>query len=56
MPWSPARMSWANTENGAEFKTVTTGTGTYTIPSLPAGHYNVIVQAAGFQALYAIGH
>jgi hypothetical protein len=38
-----------NTETGAEFKTVTTDTGNYTVPSLPAGMYTVTAQAAGFK-------
>jgi hypothetical protein len=38
-----------NIESGAEFKTVTTGTGNYTIPSLPAGKYRLTVEVAGFK-------
>ncbi len=38
-----------STDTGATFKTVTTGTGNYTIPSLPAGQYSVSVEAAGFK-------
>ena len=38
-----------NTESGAEFRTVTTGTGNYTIPALPAGIYKLSVEAAGFK-------
>ena len=37
-----------NTESGAQFDTVTTGTGNYTLASLPAGVYDVTVSAAGF--------
>ena len=44
-----ANVTVTNTENGAEFKTVTTGTGSYTVPSLPAGHYSVSVEAPGFK-------
>ncbi len=36
-------------DNGAEFRTVTTGTGNYTIPNLPAGNYSLTVEAAGFK-------
>src|SRR5207253_1425771 len=38
-----------NAESGAEFKTVTTETGNYTIPSLPAGIYDLSVEVAGFK-------
>ena len=38
-----------NIESGAEFRTVTTGTGNYTIPSLPAGKYRLTVEVAGFK-------
>jgi len=37
-----------NAETGAQYETVTTGTGNYTLPSLPAGVYNLSVSAAGF--------
>src|SRR6266567_3029911 len=45
----------ANVENGAEFQTVTTGTGNYTVPSLPAGHYSLTVQANGFKRFTQAG-
>jgi hypothetical protein len=38
-----------NVANGAESKTVSTETGNYTIPSLPAGEYRLIVEAPGFK-------
>ncbi|HWB85414.1 MAG TPA: TonB-dependent receptor [Bryobacteraceae bacterium] len=38
-----------NTATGTEFRTVTTDTGNYTVPSLPAGVYEVSVQATGFK-------
>jgi hypothetical protein len=38
-----------NTQTGAEFKTVTTDTGNYSVLSLPAGVYNVSVEAPGFK-------
>lgn len=38
-----------NTETGGEFRTVTTETGNFTIPSLPAGVYRVTVEVAGFK-------
>src|SRR6266446_5448056 len=43
-----ATVSARNTESGAQFDTVTTGTGNYTLPSLPAGLYDLSVSAAGF--------
>ncbi|HEV2445915.1 MAG TPA: TonB-dependent receptor, partial [Candidatus Sulfopaludibacter sp.] len=38
-----------NTQTATEFKTVTTDTGNYTVPSLPAGIYTVTAQAPGFK-------
>lgn len=38
-----------NPETGTEFKTQTTDTGNYTIPSVPAGVYNISVEIAGFR-------
>src|SRR6185295_1271331 len=38
-----------NTENGSVFRTVTTSTGNFTLPSLPAGAYDVTVEASGFR-------
>jgi hypothetical protein len=37
-----------NSETGAQYETVTTETGNYTLPSLPAGLYNLSVSAPGF--------
>ena len=37
-----------DSETGATYDTVTTGTGNFTLPSLPAGVYNLSVSAAGF--------
>ena len=34
-----AKISAKNAETGAVYETVTTGTGNYTLPSLPAGTY-----------------
>ena len=44
-----------NTETGARFDTVTTGTGNYTLPQLPAGEYNLSVSAAGFSTFVQQG-
>ena len=38
-----------NKASGSESKTTTTGTGNYTIPSLPAGIYTLSVEVAGFK-------
>jgi Carboxypeptidase regulatory-like domain len=38
-----------NADNGTESKTVTSGTGNYTIPSLPAGRYSLVVEVPGFK-------
>ena len=42
------RINLINTATGAPFETVTTGTGNYTLPSLPVGRYNLTVAAPGF--------
>jgi hypothetical protein len=44
-----ATVTATNTDSGAEFRTVTTGTGNYTIPSLPAGMYKLTVEVSGFK-------
>lgn len=38
-----------NTATGAEFRATSSGSGVYTVPSLGAGSYNVIVSAPGFK-------
>src|SRR3954469_13836250 len=38
-----------NSESGAVYQTVTTQTGNYTLPSLPAGVYDVSVEVTGFK-------
>jgi hypothetical protein len=43
-----ATVSARNTESGAQYDTVTTATGNYTLPSLPAGIYELTVTAPGF--------
>src|SRR4051812_12610844 len=42
-----------NTATGVETKTTTTSTGTYTLPSLPAGTYTLRVTSAGFRTATA---
>lgn len=43
-----AAISALNSETGARFETVSTGTGNYTLAQLPAGVYNLEVNAPGF--------
>ena len=43
-----ARLNLTNTGTAAAYDTVTTGTGNYTLPSLPAGRYSLKVSAPGF--------
>src|SRR6266576_3512936 len=38
-----------NSESGSVYQTVTTQTGNYTLPSLPAGVYDVSVEVTGFK-------
>ena len=42
-------------ETGTEYRTVTTGTGDYTIGSLPARSYELTIEAAGFKTFVATG-
>jgi hypothetical protein len=44
-----AHVTARNAETGASSKTVSTGTGNYTVPSLPAGKYVLTVEAPGFK-------
>jgi hypothetical protein len=43
-----AAISIKNVATGAEYPTVSTGTGNYTVPALPVGRYNLSASAAGF--------
>jgi len=43
-----AKLTLTNTGTSAAYETVTTATGNYTIPSLPAGTYNLDVTSSGF--------
>ena len=38
-----------NPETGVQFRTTTTNTGNYTIPSVPSGGYTVSVEVTGFR-------
>ena len=44
-----ASVQVTNTETGAQYDTVTTGTGNYTLASLVAGNYNLTVAVTGFK-------
>ena len=44
-----ANVTAVNPATGVELKTQTTGTGNYTVPSVPAGVYNLVVEVAGFR-------
>ncbi|MDR3699193.1 MAG: carboxypeptidase regulatory-like domain-containing protein [Candidatus Sulfopaludibacter sp.] len=46
-----AKIVVRNVDNGAVSETTTTGTGDYTLTSLPAGKYEVSVEANGFKKL-----
>jgi hypothetical protein len=43
-----AKVALTNQETDVRFETVTTGTGNYTLASLPVGAYRLSVEAAGF--------
>jgi hypothetical protein len=43
-----AAVSIRNLETGSQYQTVTTETGNYTLPQLPSGTYELVVEAAGF--------
>jgi hypothetical protein len=43
-----AKLSLKSVDTGAAYDTVTTDTGNYTLPSLPAGGYDLTVEAPGF--------
>jgi hypothetical protein len=43
-----ATLKLTNTATGATYQTVSTGTGNYTLPSLPSGMYILAVSAPGF--------
>ncbi len=48
-----ATVTVKNNATSAEFKAVTTGNGTFTVPALDAGTYTVTVTAAGFKQAIA---
>jgi Carboxypeptidase regulatory-like domain/TonB dependent receptor len=50
-----AKVAVRNGDNGSTFNAVTTSTGSFTIPSVPSGKYNVAVSAPGFKTADANG-
>jgi hypothetical protein len=50
-----AQVNIINIETDLRYQTVTTGTGNYTAPSLPAGTYRLTVEAKGFNRFEATG-
>src|SRR5258708_2139818 len=50
-----AKVVAKNTATGAVAETVTTGTGNYTLASLPAGSYELSVEAPGFKKVTQSG-
>ena len=44
-----AKVVLANTETGARFDTITTGTGNYSVLQLPVGTYTLAVEQPGFR-------
>src|SRR5580700_6154507 len=52
---SGAKVSAKNTGTGHERATETSGDGSYSIPELPIGTYNVTVTQSGFQTFVANG-
>jgi hypothetical protein len=43
-----AKITVKSTETAATYETITTSTGNYTLPSLPAGSYDLTVEVSGF--------
>src|SRR5436309_2346610 len=50
-----ARVSVRSVDTAATYETVTTSTGNYTLPSLPAGAYDLTVEAPGFNRTIQTG-
>ncbi|MGB9468992.1 MAG: carboxypeptidase-like regulatory domain-containing protein [Candidatus Acidiferrum sp.] len=44
-----ARVTLVNAALKSEFKAISDGQGFYTFPTLPVGHYDMIIEAAGFK-------
>src|SRR5512140_972654 len=52
---SGAKVTVKNTGTGLERTTATSGDGSYSLPELPIGTYNVTVTQSGFQTFVATG-
>jgi hypothetical protein len=50
-----ATINAKNLATGAEYKTVTTETGNYTLSALPAGNYELRIEASGFKRFLSQG-
>ena len=50
-----ASITAVHAETGAQYETITTPTGNYTISSLPVGAYSVTIAAPGFRKLIRTG-
>jgi hypothetical protein len=50
-----AKITVKSIDTAATYETVTTNTGNYTLPSLPAGSYDLTVEAAGFNRFVQTG-
>jgi hypothetical protein len=50
-----AKVEVTNAANGSAFNTTTTDAGTFTIPQVPSGMYNVTVTAPGFKVANQLG-
>ena len=48
-----AQITITNTETDLRYQSATTGTGNFTVPSLPAGMYRLTVEAKGFNRFEA---
>ena len=46
-----ASVTIRGVDTGAEYKTITTATGNYTVPQLPSGRYNPTVASPGFSQM-----
>jgi len=44
-----ATITLVNTELKSEFKTISSGQGGYSFPTLPVGHYDLMIEAVGFK-------
>src|SRR5687768_14233 len=50
-----AKVTAENPGTGVQFNTVSTSTGNYTIPSVPAGVYNITIEHSGFRKYIQTG-